>query len=113
MKGFEEMDLNAENSERKESHSRRHNSQIIRDRQWIPMRVKLLNRTTTIWNFLPSEIVQAGNVMQFKARIDRHMESSNWRRSVYRPQIKDEQPSGCKLIKCSIINCSHTSSVTA
>ncbi|RNA15509.1 hypothetical protein BpHYR1_026279 [Brachionus plicatilis] len=43
-----------------------------------------LNRTATTWNLLPSEIVGTDTVNQFKAKIDRHMKSETWRRSVYR-----------------------------
>ncbi len=50
-----------------------------------PMRDNfLLNRNATTWNMLPSEIAEADTVNQFKARIDRHMASETWRRSVYR-----------------------------
>ncbi|RNA23965.1 RNA-directed DNA polymerase from mobile element jockey-like [Brachionus plicatilis] len=68
-----------------EGTSRRHNSQITRDKQGGKMRDKfLLNRTATTWNLLPSEIAGTDTVNQFKAKIDRHMKSETWRRSVYR-----------------------------
>ena len=50
-----------------------------------PMRnFSLPNRTATTWNILPSEVVRSDNVDIFKKRIDEHMRSPNWRRSIYR-----------------------------
>jgi hypothetical protein len=50
-----------------------------------PMRnFSLPNRTATTWNILPSEVVRSNNVDIFKKRIDEHMRSPNWRRSIYR-----------------------------
>ena len=85
-KGFELVDLDIrENEGVSEGISRRHNSQITREKQGGTMRDKfLLNRTATTWNFLPSEIAETDTVNQFKAKIDRHMKSETWRRSVYR-----------------------------
>ena len=56
-KGFELVDLDIrENEGVSEGISRRHNSQITREKQGGTMRDKfLLNRTATTWNFLPSE----------------------------------------------------------
>jgi len=50
-----------------------------------PMRnFSLPNRTATTWNILPSEVVRSDAVDIFKKRIDEHMRSPNWRRSIYR-----------------------------
>jgi hypothetical protein len=78
------VDLNIrENEGESEGLSRR--SQTTREKQGGTMRDKfLLNRTATAWNFLPSEIAQTDTVNQFEAKIDRHMKSETWRRSVYR-----------------------------
>lgn len=42
----------------------------------------------------------------FKGRIDRHMKSDTWRRSI--TDMKMDITLGHKLIKCSIINYTHT-----
>ena len=87
-KGFEkvELDMDTRGAGRV---SRRHNSQIIRDKHVnTPMRDNfLLNRNATTWNMLPSEIAEADTVNQFKARLDKHMSTVTWRRSVYRNGI--------------------------
>ena len=85
-KGFEEVELGLRNTGDTVGANRRHNSQIIREKFVnAPMRDNfLLNRNATTWNMLPSEIAEADTVNQFKARIDRHMASETWRRSVYR-----------------------------
>ena len=50
-----------------------------------PMRnFSLPNRTATTWNILPSEVVRSDTVDIFKKRIDEHIRSPNWRRSIYR-----------------------------
>ncbi len=50
-----------------------------------PMRnFSLPNRTATTWNILPPEVVRSDMVDVFKKRIDEHMRSPNWRRSIYR-----------------------------
>ena len=74
-----------ENEGVSEGISRRHNSQITREKQGGTMRDKLLfNQAASTWNFLPSEIAETDTVNQFKAKIDRHTNSETWRRSVYR-----------------------------
>ena len=85
-KGFEEVELGLSWTEETGKGNRRHNRQIIREKFVnAPMRDNsLLNRNATTWNMLPSEIAEADTVNQFKARIDRHMASVTWRRSVYR-----------------------------
>jgi hypothetical protein len=50
-----------------------------------PMRkCPLPNRTATTWNILHPEVVRSDTVDIFKKRIDEHMRSPNWRRSIYR-----------------------------
>ena len=85
MRGFERVELDMD-TRGIEGGGRRHNKQIVRERHVnTPMRDNfLLNRNATTWNMLPSEIAEADTVNQFKARIDKHMTSETWRRSVYR-----------------------------
>ena len=87
-KGFEKVELDMD-TRGTGGVSRRHNSQIIRDKHVnTPMRDNfLLNRNATTWNMLPSEIAEADTVNQFKARLDKHMSTETWRRSVYRNGI--------------------------
>ncbi len=50
-----------------------------------PMRDNfLLNRNATTWNMLTPKIAEADMVNQFETRIDRHMSSETWGRSVWR-----------------------------
>ena len=85
MRGFERVELDM-HTRGPAGVGRRHNKQIIRERHVnAPMRDNfLLNRNATTWNMLPSEIAEADTVNQFKARLDKHMASETWRRSVYR-----------------------------
>jgi len=85
MKGFEKVEIDI-NTRDTEGEGRRHNKQIIKEKHVnTPMRDGfLLNRNATTWNMLPSEIAEADTVNQFKARLDKHMTSETWRRSVYR-----------------------------
>ncbi len=85
-KDFEEVELELRNTGGTVGANRTHNSQIITEKFVnAPMRDNfLLNRNATTLNMLPSEIAEADTVKQFKARIDRHMASETWRRSVYR-----------------------------
>jgi len=79
MKGFEtvKIDINTRDTG---GEGRRHNKQIIKEKHVnTPMRDGfLLNRNST------TEIAEADTVNQFKARLDKHMTSETWRRSVYR-----------------------------
>ena len=85
-KGFEKVELGLENIGEYGGEKRRHNYQLRKEKTVnTPMRDNfLLNRNATTWNMLPSDIAEADTVNQFKARIDRHMASETWRRSVYR-----------------------------
>ena len=80
------MELGLENIGEYGGEKRRHNYQLRNEKTVnTPMRDNfLLNRNATTWNMLPSDIAEADTVNQFKARIDRHMASETWRRSVYR-----------------------------
>ena len=66
--------------------TRRHGYQIQKELPGShPMRNNSLpNRNATTWNILPSEVVGAESVNIFKERIDKHMRSAAWRRSIYR-----------------------------
>ena len=85
MKGFERVEIYI-NTRGTGGEGRRHNKQIIKEKNVnTPMRDGFLpNRNSTTWNMLPSEIAEADTVNQFKARLDKHMNSETWRRSVYR-----------------------------
>ena len=86
MKGVETVGINMEPDKSYKNIERRHRHQISRDKFVnTPMRDGFLpNRSATTWNLLPPEIAEAETVNSFKARIDRHMKSDSWRRSVYR-----------------------------
>ena len=66
---------------------RRHGNQIeVEKWGYNPMRNNSLpNRTATTWNILPSEVVMADTTNVFKSRVDEHMRSQSWRRSIYNP----------------------------
>ena len=66
---------------------RRHGHQIeVEKWGYNPMRNNSLpNRTATTWNILPSEVVMADTTKVFKSRVDEHMRSQSWRRSIYNP----------------------------
>ena len=85
-KGIEKVDIGIVSGNQGGQNGRHHNHQITRERQGnVPMRNdSLLNRNATTWNLLPSEVVEADTVNIFKTRIDKHMKSDSWRRSVYR-----------------------------
>ena len=83
--GIEEVEINmgTENN-RGDANNRRHGHQILREKNYTPMRNNSLpNRNATTWNILPSEVVEADTVNIFKERIDKHMKSVAWRRSIY------------------------------
>jgi len=63
-----------------EGGGRRHGFQILKERAVsFPMRgFSLPNRNATAWNILPSEVVNF-----FKSKLDEHMRSVAWRRSIY------------------------------
>ena len=61
---------------------RRHGHQIeVEKKGYNPMRNNSLpNRTATTWNKLP--VVMAGSTKVFKSKIDEHLRSQSWRRSI-------------------------------
>ena len=86
MNGMESVGINMGPDKRDKNIGRSHRHQISRDKFVnTPMRDGFLsNRSATTCNLLPPEIAEAKTVNSFKARIDRHMKSDIWRRSVYR-----------------------------
>ena len=68
-----------------EDFPRRHGHQIQVEKSGCkPMRKNSLpNRTTTTWNLLSSGEVMVDTTKVFKSRIDVHMKSLSWRRSIY------------------------------
>jgi hypothetical protein len=87
--GLEECELTNSSWLRNESNYNSRNSQMTRIVSEIYNRSKarfcfLLNRCASHWNRLPLEVANAENTNQFKARLDAHMTSEKWRRSVYR-----------------------------
>ena len=82
--GIEEVEINMGTENNRGDANRRHGHQILREKNCAPMRKNSLpNRNATTWNILPSEVVEAGTVNIFKERIDKHMKSVAWRRSIY------------------------------
>ena len=81
MKGVDTVGINMGPDKSYKKIERRHRHQISRDTFVnTPMRDGFLpNRSATTWNLLPPETVNS-----FKARIDRHMKSDSWKRSVCR-----------------------------
>ena len=83
---FEDVDIGIDmGNNRIEGGGRRHGFQILKERAGsYPMRgFSLPNRNATTWNILPSEVVNAGTVNFFKSKLDEHMRSVAWRRSIY------------------------------
>ncbi len=82
MKGFERVEIDI-NTRGTGEEGRRHNKQIIKEKH-LKGDDFLPNRHATTWNISPSEIAEADTVNQFKARLNKHMTSETWGRSVDR-----------------------------
>jgi len=64
--------------------NRSHTSKIVREicKESTERHRFLTNRTATTWNLLPSTVVSAKSVNNFKAALDNHMTAGRLRRSV-------------------------------
>jgi len=85
---FEDVDIGiGMGNNMREGGGRRHGFQILISRERAgsyPMRgFSLPNRNATTWNILPSEVVNAGTLNFFRSKLDEHMRSVAWRRSIY------------------------------
>ena len=80
--GLEEVNIGLRRGNRE---NRAHTSQIVRDicKESVGRNRFLTNRTATTWNLLPTTVVNAKSVNNFKAALDNHMTAGRLRRSVY------------------------------
>lgn len=84
-KKIDETSINIRSLNEKKYQTRSHKYQIERDPfDNCPFRNSfLLNRSATIWNALPYDIVNAVTVNSFKARLDEYVKSNHRRGSIY------------------------------